>query len=961
MKKSHLIYFTLVINLSIISCSKTKYSGVRQYTTNFVSYYNTYFNIKQLYKIGYRESIFNKEENTTNIISVFEYENDPQIFEQTAQFKNTTAKFTKLIAVKPYSKWIDDAILIEGKIRYLKGDLDSSIQLLSYLVDYFPKGYMAGHLPGGKLKGFDSKIIAANRKKEPIHQSKWRYKFARNEGIIWLAKAYIKKGSSDRALSLVQMAEDDMAFPVEYRKDLLKVKAMLYIDKKDFTKSTEIIQEIIQHPNTSKKEKGRMYFILGQINEVEKQYAQAKNYFELALSHKLKNDLEFESKLRMLSYSESNKEETLSMLKKMLNKGKYAANVDKIYFAMGNIYIAKPNLEKALEYYQKAISNSKNANQKFIIYERVGSIFYDKSNYVLSAKYYDSAQKIIPQNYPNKKEFAKKVEALNRLLVQYNIFSTNDSILDLAALGFEKAKEKIEKDIKKQYAEAKANELFLESQVLNTQSVPSTSMDATRSKQWYFSSKESIDKGRILFQKKWGKLLLKDNWHRSTASADFNANSNTNDKAKDNSSSNVDMSTDIVAEVEANKLPFAADAKKPLIADIQKALVNMAKIYNYEINDPQKAIETYELLFSKYPLDLANEDEHLYTLYRLYLDREKSDLAEKTKAILLSKYPESKYSLYALNPLAKSEDDKSNIEVAKLYKKAFSTYQKALYREALDQCIEIIDEYPTHNLTPRVKLLKAFIHSYTINPTEYIATLNDIISNHKSSSEAKSAKEYLDLFHNFKSTKSASNLESSNPNPSPSNESVLKSIEKIDRIIAKPNSESLPVSEAPKQDLKVPTETPSANPKPIQTESNKSKEFSESKSITNTVQTPDGLQIVNYIYNADAPHYILFLLNSTIQSNTAKNLLDVYNKTMQKNKGYKVEIIELDNLSFIAIGKSRNSTATNEFLKTMESEPLIQKIILNSDKYLISSENMDILYISSGWKQYLSFYEKNYR
>lgn len=60
---------------------------------------------------------------------------------------------------------MDDAVLIEGKIRYLKGDLDSAIQLLSYLVDYYPKGYIAGHLPGGKLKRFDDMVRQAVRKR----------------------------------------------------------------------------------------------------------------------------------------------------------------------------------------------------------------------------------------------------------------------------------------------------------------------------------------------------------------------------------------------------------------------------------------------------------------------------------------------------------------------------------------------------------------------------------------------------------------------------------------------------------------------------------------------------------------------------------------------------------------------------------------------------------------------------
>jgi tetratricopeptide (TPR) repeat protein len=396
LRNKDIICLIFGITLLLASCSRTKYSGFRQYTTNFISYYNTYFNIKQLYKIGYRESVFEKQESTNEIISIFEYENDPQFFESSAQFKATTPKVSKSIVLRPYNKWMDDALLIEGKIRYLKGDLDSSIQLLSYLVDYYPKGYMAGHLPGGKLKGFDDMVRQAIRKKEPIHQPKWKYKFARNEGIIWLAKAYIKKGSLDRALNLIYMAEADMGFPVEYRKDLLKVKTMLAIEKKEYIKAYEYLNLLLSEYELTKKERGRMYFILGQLKEKEKKFNQASSYFEQALAHKLKNDLEFEAKLRMLTYASGSN--SLPELKKMLNKGKYEHSMDKVYFAIGNVLMEKKQTKEALENYQKSIASSKNSNQKFLVYEKVGSIFYEQPDYVISAQYYDSAQKVIPQN-----------------------------------------------------------------------------------------------------------------------------------------------------------------------------------------------------------------------------------------------------------------------------------------------------------------------------------------------------------------------------------------------------------------------------------------------------------------------------------------------------------------------------------------------------------------------------------
>jgi len=950
----------LVLSAALLlgSCSKTKFSGFRQYKMNFISYYNTYFNIKQLYKIGYRESVYGKQETTSNIISVFEYENDPQLFESCAQFKATTPKVGKLLALRPYNKWMDDAILIEGKIRYLKGDLDSSIQFLSYLVDYYPKGYIVGHLPGGKLKGFDDMVRQAARKKEPIHQPKFKYKFARNEGIIWLSKAYIKKGAYERALNLILMAEADMGFPVEYRKDLLRVKTMLSIEKKDYTKANEYLNILLNEHKLTKKEKGRVYFILGQLYENEKKYNQASGYFQEALSYGLKNDLEFEARLRMLTYASGTN--SLPELKTMLNKGKYEHNIDKIYFAIGNILAEKKQINEALDYYKKSIASSKNSNQKFIVYEKVGSIFYNKTNYVLSAQYYDSAQRVIPQNYPNKKDFLKKVEALNKLLVHYNVYISKDSILALADLGPDKAKEKIEKEIKKAYEEEKKKEMFLESKVLNSQSVTSNSLIGNQPRSWYFSSTENVDKGRILFQKKWGKIQLKDNWHRATGGDIQNLGLNQTNSSANYNATNETLSTDIVAEVEASKLPFTEEAQKPLKKEIQMALVNMARIYNYEIKDIQKAIETYELLLEKYGKDLENEDEHFFSLYRLYLDKEDAVSAEKIKAKLIAKYPDSKYALYALNPNAKSLEEKSDLAVAKLYKEAYTKYQKTFYSEALDICNSMIETYPDHKLIPKVKLLKAFIYSYTYNADAYVKSLEEIISQHKDSEEAKAAKVYLDLHLNLKSTKAAVDREFvdvkkevSVAQPLPTEISLIETIEKSKETVT---LESKPLlEEAKKEETHLNRETP-----PIQKDVTPRKEGTTIAS-DNQKKTEDGLQIVNYMYKPNTRHFIIFKLSSELKETTAKNMLDVYHKTNFNSSGYKTELLEIDVHRFLSIGSYKTVENAIEFYAKMESDALMKKLITSSEKYYISSENLDILYISSGWDQYVSFYEKNYR
>lgn len=913
--------------MTFYSCSKTKYKGFKQYKTNFISYYNTYFNIKQRYKVGSREAKYAKQENTNDIISVFEFENDPQYFEPIAQFKETSAKVSKLMTLRPNNKWMDDALLVEGKIRYLKGDLDSALQVLTYLVDYYPKGYIAGHLPGGKLKGFDEKLREAIRKNEPIHQSKFQYKFARNEGIIWLIKTLIKKKQYERAQSLILNTEGDMGFPKEYRNDLLKTQIMLNIETKNDSKAIENLVKLLEDKKLSKKDRARMDFILGQLYEKDNNLTQAKNYFERALKGKLPDDLDFEARLRALSYSQSSPDESLAKLNKMLSKGKYAENMDKIHFAKGNIYADKGEMEKSLSEYQLAISLSKNPNQKFTIFEKIATIFYKKPNYVVSAKYYDSALQVLPANYANKKEFTKKVEALKKLLVEYNKYTANDSILELAALGPEKAKHAIEKIIRKEYQAEKEKELVTNALLLKGESVKNSNPVTS----WYFANTESIEKGRLSFQKKWGKILLKDNW-KKTSSA--NEGSSTADKSPSLEKGNFEESSiDIVAEVEASKLPFSAEAKKPLISDIQKSLINMARIYQYEILDLNKAIETYELLFKKYPEGINAEDEILYSLYRLYLEKDKIKEAEEIKDKLLKKFPNSKYSIYATNPNAKSEDEKSDFIVAKKYKEAYRQYRLANYTEAMNQCLTIESEHPNHSLMPKVKLLKAFIYSYTNQSQIYISTLTEIVEKHPTTEEGKTAKEFLDLINNLQKN-------GATPTAPPTKEISAES--KIEEGLL-----------ATKNEYKVDVATPTEK-------KNESEQLkTETKPITKSETKKE--DIINYTYNPSTIHYVVFHLKSNLKSSTAKNLSEVFLKSSANSSKVSTDALDIEANQYITFGKFSNLETATSFYTKNKDKILLQKIIQNSTLYYISAENLDILYISNGWTQYQDFYNKNYK
>lgn len=912
-----------------ISCSHTKYKGFRQYFTNFTSYYNTYFNIQNRYRVGFRQSTQYTQENTNDIISVFDYENDPDFFKGNAKFNETAPKVSKLLTIRPYNKWMDDAILVQGKISYLRADYDSAITLLSYVVDNYPKGYFNGHLVANRRPGYDEMVKSAARSKKPMKQPRFRFHFAKNEATVWLIKSYIKRKLYERAQTLIFQTEGDMSFPLEFRNALLKTEIMLKIEREEYRSAIEKLNALLDQ-KLGKKERSRMYFILAQIYEKLGESASANTNFVLALKGKLKDDLEFEAKLKSLTYDNTNVDVALSKLKKMLNKGSYSANLDKLYLAIGNVYAQKEDEPNALKNYKLASANSKSNNIKFVVYDKIGSLYYKKANYLESANYYDSALQVIPTNYSKKREFTKKTEALKSLLVYYRNYIKNDSILDLASLGEIGARDKIEKSVRKEQSRMKAEEIVKQTTLLTPDpksNIGPTSSDGPKGGSWYFSSKDNVERGKIAFQKKWGKIKRVDNWYKTSGSSfdDQNTGKDLPDVADLNT-----MTSDMIAEIEVKRLPFDEKEKTPLISEAQTSLIGMARIYNFEIKDLDKAIESYELLFKKYPKNILNEDEALYSLYRLYLDKGDIANASRIKANLTANFPQSKYALYANNPNAKSQDEKSDLAVAKLYREAFLEFKRGNYESALEQCNALEADHKDHALIPKILLLKAYIYSNSSMLNEFKSTLEDILAKSKDSIVNIDAKELLDILNKV-----------DKEGLKPSSQSVVMQNGSTTNTALLANKENAGAGDLVDPVIKDAPSEPKVVPK------NSSKKLEES--------------FTNYAYDPSSSHYLLFKFKGDLSQNSAKTLTDVYLKTKWSNFRMKSESLILGSSKYLSVGKMATLEQAKSLLEAVNTDAMMQTLVRNSDVYLISSSNLDILYISMDWNSYLSFYNNRYR
>jgi tetratricopeptide (TPR) repeat protein len=685
------------------------------------------------------------------------------------------------------------------------------------------------------------------------------------------------------------------------------IKLNLNIAKEEYSIAIAELTKVLEY-KMKKKEASRIHFVLGQLYERNENKNLAYNEYINALKGKLNDDLKFEAKLKSISLSNQSRESLLKQLNAMKRKGSYQDKVYKIYYTIGNIYYQSKDFKQAIENYSLASANAKTNQQKFLIFEQVAQMSYKRLDYITAAQYYDSALTVIPKNYPREKEIRATSKALSKLLVQYNIFIEKDSILSLVALGKEGAINKIEKQIKKEREDHTAKKEFKKTKTLNQTVTAGT---------WYFSDSVNVEQGKIAFQQKWGEISLQDNWKFEKGGFTITSNSSDSSNAQNPAST---MSAYDIAVIEADRLPFDAEKQKPLIADIQKSIIEMARIYNFEIKDKDKAIEMYELLFEKYPNNIPNEDEALFSLFRLYADNGHLQKAKETKDLLASKYPNSKFTTYANNPNAKSGEEKANAYVEKQYKKAFKSYKNADYSQALSTCLSLIERYPDNANISKVKLLVAFIYSYTSQPERQKQALNHIATTYPKTEEGQTASAMLAILDN----------NGSSPKLPADQVSVANPKGMFDKKITIPNEVS------------------------------KGKVIDTTKKPTKWVEEKDDTDIPSYTFDPNSSHYTMFYLTESISPNSVKTLLNVYNNTRWRSSDLSVTMKFFGVHRIILVGMFDNYQKATIYGNTARDEAMLKTLFEKSEMYTISTSNLSNLETSNKWSEYITFFNKNY-
>lgn len=577
------------------------------------------------------------------------------------------------------SKFLDEAYLLLGKARILKGDFLNAGEVFKYINS---NGKVAKH---------------------------------KHAALIALMRTYIETNDLQTANEVSNVIKT-LPLKGDNVTEYFLTKAYFHQKSNEPLLTAAIIDEALKIIKKSER-KARLYYLVGQIYETNNRLDLAKERFGQVLKNKPNYDLAFNANVNQLAASNGSlfvESSNTTAFQKMLDDRKNQELKDKIYLKMGDIEVGKSNFKDAEKYYLESINYSKTNEQQAIGYFAIANMYYDYvQDYSVASKYYDSTLIKLPQTHPQLKEIIQKATSLSSFIRYNDALQLEDSLQVLAKLNPVVLDKKLDEIIAQQESERKKMLEMAENLSRNTAQKSNFNLPKNR---WELYDPVKINKGKAAFTQTWGSRQLTDNWRRRDQQA-----GGLSVKIERLNEQDIKKEEEKLAKLEVDEKKIQAEMnsqkKNELLAKIpttpekleasfvkqQEALFQLGKIYKLQFNELDKARFKFQTLISKFP-DGFHTPEALYFL---------SLMAENPtdnvfKSQLLARFPLSNFSrqLEKGNLVVTSTMEN---EAQDFYKKLYEIYSSGDYESALNLTEKGLSTHFGTSVEDKIAFLKIYI------------------------------------------------------------------------------------------------------------------------------------------------------------------------------------------------------------------------------------------------------------
>jgi len=894
-----IITFLLGILVVVSSCSTKKNTFTRRMFHNLTTHYNIYWNANESFRSGKLELSKLVRDNYNKILLVNNYGTiddsrkiyssmDRAIEKSSIAIQKHSLFFNKV----EYNRWVDDCYLLIGKAQFYKQDYNSARRTFEYI-----------------SKQYEGKSIA-------------------QEAALWLVKTDIQTERWDDAMAgLEQLDAGKAKIPFSVRREIPLVYADYYLLNNNPGQAKTFLQQGIAL-NTNRKLKMRLYYILGQISQQEKDYTRATEYYTKVTKGPASFEMAFNARINMAKsfdiYS-GNKSDLEKQLKRMARDAKNKDFLDQVYYALAELAQLDKNDTLVMHYLRLSVSNSvSNDHQKTTSSLQLADMCFARQNYEEAKAYYDTTLQVLPEDYPNREAIGTKTATLAELVTNLRVVQYEDSMQKLGKMPEAELTAMINKlveEYNRQEQERIAEEQQQRIDIAMSMSNPNSSLGGKNIQElggggWYFNNTSAISMGYSEFMRKWGRRKLEDNWRLSNKRAVSSFASEEGEAGQEGAPGDTtkpgteEKGLASINPKDPNSymqlIPRTPEAIARSNGKIADALMNMGYIYKDGLKDMPSSVKSFEELLSRFP-DSKDALRVYYQLYLMGKDIPDEELANRYKEKILSGYADSDYATIIQNPDYNNEVLAKKNRVNTLYEETYQAFTREQYRMVLLYSDEALNNYKDKELLPRFEYLRALSLAKVQNADSMLVALNQLVKKYPSSPVTPMARELLQKYGKT---------------------------------------------------------SPAGAPSPGQGTAIGQDSAGVAKQQAGFVMTGDTSVPDLYKFNPAQTHFYIMMLNEkNVNVNATKiRLTDFIGKNF-RNDNLSVNAIILDGgWQMITISSFRNSQAAMNFYNSVKQDAYVMASLREGDykHFIISMENYPVFYREKKYEGYINFFNRNY-
>lgn len=748
LKKNGIYWIGFLLILIIAAgCSTKKNTAGSRFYHSFTTRFNVFFNGSEAFKAGAKAIEDGNKDNYMEMIPLYPIGNkktagigagdfDRAIEKSQKAIKqhsikkkpprkpgqSKSPKFKKWLAQKEYNPFLWRAWMLMGQAQFNKGEFLEAESTFAYIA---------------RLYETNPNVSALAR--------------------IWMAECYSQLDwFYDAEDALTKVNSDSL--PNELAPQYAAAHGNYLLRQKKFKEAVPYLITTIKHEKR-KKQRAREHYLLGQVYQSIGDQPKAYAAYGKCIKQNPPYELEFNAQIKQTEVMQGKStEKIVKKLHRMARDQKNKEYLDQIYYASGNVYLAKKDTANAIAQYKLGAEKStRNGMEKGILLLTMGDLYWAQANYPEAQKCYSEALGLIDKEYPAYAELNKRSEILDELVGFAVNVQLQDSLQHLATLPeadqlkiIDKIIEEVKKKEEEERKAAEREELMnkreeaMADQPFANRNTKAPTAPAINSgdKSWYFYNQQLISQGKTDFQRKWGRRKLEDNWRRrnkTVVTFDDFAETKYDDEGAVPADSLVQ---DSIATAQAKLDSIASDNKNPqfylqqipttpeAIAEsndiIKDGLFNMGMIYKDKLEDFPLAEKTFTRLYSQFP-GYENLDQVYYNLY--LMNSRWKHLAEATnyKNILITRFPESKYAVTLSDP-----DYLDNILHGKhredsLYASTYAAWTEGDFSQVINNYQTATRKYAMGQHLPKFMFLNAMSLLQQGNQKEFLTALKELV------------------------------------------------------------------------------------------------------------------------------------------------------------------------------------------------------------------------------------------